>query len=80
MSGWLARMARVAASPFVPGMAQSITTTRGFEARGQADRLVAVAGLADHDDVGVVFEQAAKAAPHEGVVVGEEDGDLVRHV
>ena len=36
-----------------------------LEAPGQPDRFVAVAGLADHDDVGVVFEQAPEAAPHE---------------
>ena len=44
---------------------------------GQRDRFVAVARFADDRDRRVVFEQAAEAAPHERVVVGEQDGDRV---
>ena len=74
-SGIGSRIARVAARPLVPGMAQSMTMTRGFSVLGQADRFVAVAGLADDDDRRVVLEQPAEAAPHERVIVDERHGD-----
>ena len=50
--GSCSRIRRVATRPIVPGMAQSITTTRGFRLRGQPDGFLAVARLADHDDAG----------------------------
>ena len=78
--GRVARICRVAARPLVPGIAQSITTTRGFRRGGQADRFVAVAGFADHDDRRIVLEDAAEAAPDQAVIVGEQDGDrVIRH-
>ena len=77
-AGRVARIARVAASPLVPGIAASITTTCGCSSRGQPDRLLAVARLADDRDRRIVLEQAPEAAAHQRVIVDEQDGDLLR--
>ena len=64
----------------VPGIAQSITITCGFRLPASANRFVAVARLADDVDRRVVFEQAAKAAPDQRVIIGEQNRDLSCHV
>ena len=50
----------------------------GFELLDERDALEAVAGLADHRDVGVVFEDAPEPLPHQRVVVDEDDADRLR--
>ena len=77
-SGAAARIARVAAIPLVPGIAASITTTCGRQLRGQPDRFIAVRRLANDLESRVVFEQPAKAAAHQVMIVGQQDGDLAR--
>ena len=63
----------------MPGIAQSITTTRGLSSAASAIGFVAVAGFADDGDRRVVFEHAAEAAAHQAVIVDQQDGDLIRH-
>ncbi len=53
----------------MPGSAQSMITTRGRSCTREFDRFLAVAGLAGHGDVRLVLQDAAKAAPHQDVVV-----------
>jgi hypothetical protein len=47
----------------------------GPQPAGQLDRLDAVDGLADHLDVGLGLKDEAKAAPDQGLVVGDEHPD-----
>ena len=57
------------------GSAKSITTTSGCSFAAASHRFVAVARFADHADRRIVFQHAAKAAPHQAVVVHQQDGD-----
>ena len=70
-----AAMARVASSPSTPGMRMSIRTTSGRRARGQADRLVAVGGLADHLDAVLGVQQRPEPGPDQRLVVGQQHPD-----
>ena len=65
-------MRRVAASPSVPGMRMSISTTSGRCSRARRHGLVAVGGLADDHDVVLGVEQGTEAGPHQRLVVGDE--------
>jgi hypothetical protein len=41
-------------------------------------RFCAIAGLADHGKVVLQFQQLAHAAPHQGVIIDQQDGVLAR--
>ena len=69
------RSRRVAWSPSSSGMRMSMRTTSGRELAGAVERLGAVARLADDLDVVLGFEDHAKAAAHERLVVGDQDAD-----
>ena len=58
--------------PLMPGSAQSMTITSGRSSRCQAHGLFAVAGFADHRNVRLVLEHAAKAAAHQAVIVHQQ--------
>ena len=47
----------------------------GDELDDAVDRVDAVAGLADHLDVGLVFEHEPHAAPEQRVRIGEQDAN-----
>ena len=57
------------------GMRMSISTTSGGAAWTAVDRLAAVAGLADHLDVGLGVEDHAEAGADELLVVRDQDAD-----
>ncbi len=46
-----------------------------MQTRGRLHCVVAVARLAQHFDFGVVLQHAAKASPHQGVVVDQQYGN-----
>ena len=56
----------------------SISTTSGRVGAGQPHRLGAVAGLADHLDVGLGVEQRPEPGPHQRLVVGQQHPDHAR--
>ena len=43
----------------------------------QPNRFLSVARFPDDGDRVVVFQQTPEAAPHQGMIVDEQDGDLV---
>jgi hypothetical protein len=61
--------------PSTPGMRTSISTTSGVRAQRRLDRLAAVGGLADDLDVALEREHRLDPAPHERLIVGDEDLD-----
>ena len=68
-------MRRVASRPSTSGIRTSISTTSGCSRSTSATASRAVAGLADHLEVGLGVEDHAEAAAHERLVVGEHDAD-----
>ena len=56
-------------------MRTSISITSGRWLAAEGDRLGAVAGLADHLDVGLAAEQHAERHPHQRLIVGDDDPD-----
>jgi len=61
--------------PLICGRAQSMTMTAGGVAR-ELNGFEAVTGFAYDVERRFVFEDAAKTAADEGVVVNEEDGEF----
>ena len=65
--------ARAATSmPLSLGIAMSRMATSGA-ALAQPERLLAVAGFADHRDAGLGLEQRPHAAPDEALIVSQQD-------
>ena len=62
----------------MPGIAQSITTTCGLS--DAASCMASSPSLASPTTaiVGIVFQHPAEAAPHQRVIVGKKNGDLIR--
>ena len=50
-----------------------------LQLRHQTNGFIAVAAFADHRDARIVFEQTPESAPHEGVIVNQQDSDFVGH-
>ena len=78
-SGRTASSRRVASMPSMPGIDTSMSTTSGCSASATLDRLLAVADGVDHLDVGLLAEELAQPAPHQGVVVDDEQADPRGH-
>ena len=77
--GRCARMTRIAARPLVPGMAASITMTCGVSCAASAIASSPLLASPTTARSAIVLEQAAEAAPHQRVIVGEQHRDPVRH-
>ena len=73
MCGLVRTSARVASTPFVPGICRSITTTSGWSSAAIAIASVARGGHADDRDVVGCLEHRRQAVEEDGVVVGDED-------
>ena len=73
--GAVAPMRWVASTPSTPGISMSMSTTSGSSVAGQRHAGVAVAGGADHLDVGHRAQQVGDAAPDDGMVVDDEHAD-----
>ena len=77
-SGASPRIARVAASPLVPGIAAVHHDDVAARARAPAGSLRRRCSPRRRPRSRVVLEQPAEAAPDQGVVVGEQDRDRCR--
>ncbi len=47
---------------------------------GQPNRFCAIAGFARHYDVRFVFQNAPEPAPHQAMVIHQQDRNFIRHV
>ena len=56
-----------------------MTTTCGLSSRASSIASSPSLRLADDRDRRIVLEHAAEAAPHQAVIVGQQDGDLSSH-
>ena len=75
MAGWAERMSRHRLTPSPSGSRTSSTATSGSVACNAPNGLAEGPRLADHGEVGLRIDELRDSAPHDLVIVHEEDAD-----